>query len=60
MEPEKVLINMEVNYFRDDRSFHLCIIIKTKCKAVVGSSIESISTVTQERNEGGGVVINES
>ena len=60
METEKVLINMEVNYFQDDSSFHLCIIIQMKCKAVMGHPIESISTVTQERNGGNGVVINES
>lgn len=36
VEPEKVLINMEVNYFQDDSSFHLCIITQAKCKTVVG------------------------
>lgn len=41
VEPEKVLINMEVNYFQDDSSFHLCIITQAKCKTVVGYPILS-------------------
>lgn len=58
VQPEKVLINMEVNYFQDDSDFSP---LHNYSKEMQGSCgllyPESISAATQEGN---GVVINES